>query len=129
MAAVTRQSILVQLFRDDKWQAGILPLAVTSRHRDDILVAEILKCLGCVGRAGASRTINNDRLFLFGYGLLYANFQKSPGKEGRTRQVAFVPFLFFTDIEKNDAVVLNAGLHILNARFFYLFPDLCQEVS
>jgi len=129
MSAIPGEPVLVEFLGNHEGQPGIFPLAITSSHGDNIFIAEVLEGLGRKGGSGSARTVDDEGFVPLGDCFLNADFQESSRKERRSRQVALVPFLFFADVEQNDAVVLDAGLNILNSDFFYLFSDLRQKVS
>src|ERR1041385_8120436 len=112
MPAVAGESILGQLFGDDKGKAIVLPLSITASHGDDIGVAHLLQAFGRQSRSDAAGTVNNDGSFFVGNGLFDFDFQKPSRQKDRAGKMSFIPFILLAYIEQNEIIaMLDSVVH------------------
>src|SRR5262249_7203398 len=114
-------------FGNDKGQAVVLPLTVPPRHADNVLVPEVLQRLGGESGTRAARAIG-DYWRVLVYDFLLNPLLEEPARNvNRARQMAFVPLVFFADIQKNHFLpALALRVDLADIRFTNIFFCLTQ---
>src|SRR5438067_1610727 len=105
-----------------------LPVVDPAREGDDVLVAELFERLGRERRPVARRAVGDDRPRAVRSGLLDPGLQPPARNVDGAGDVALVPLLALTDIQKNGGVRVLVQLPgALGADLVDLLPGLVKE--